>query len=164
MRVPCLVFCMAVSLLTAQVLRGQLVSDAFCKEVENIAATPYSPAYWYHNIAFSNDCSLEFDIDFKGGVGIKFQIERFASKHEAEKSFQSDVEMFSNAVFDHQGRIVTRRKESPRHSFWNRAIFFDSKLLLLRKERSVVTIFCDKRSHCENIEQRLRSREDLVIF
>jgi hypothetical protein len=44
---------------------GQLVSDDYCKKIENIVATPFKPIHWYHNIAFSDECSLEFDIDKK---------------------------------------------------------------------------------------------------
>lgn len=164
MRVLFLTLYLSVFLVFASDAQGQLVSDAFCKEIERIVATPYRPAHWYHNIAFSDDCSLEFDIGFKGGVGIKFQLERFSTNREAKESFNSDVEMFEDAVVDGDGLVLTRRKERPRHGFWKQAIFFDSKLLLLRKERSVVTLFCDNRLHCEEIEANLRTTPKLFIF
>ena len=146
--------------------RAQLVSDEFCKEVENLVATPLRPAHWYRNIVFNDECDMEFDIDHKGGIGISFSLERFTTKEEARKSFRSDKEMFDNAVYDQHGRIVTRPQPIyPTLSYWNEALFYDFHgPMLLRKEKSVVTIFCDKRDLCEEIEEKLRRNKTLFDF
>lgn len=135
---------------------GQLVSDEYCKKVENIIATPFNPAHWYHNIAFSDECSFEFDIDKKGGVGISFSLEKSKSKKLAHKSLHSDIEMYEFQHTIDRGKKLKFPKYT-QGNFWDEAYFSESYgPMLLRKRNAFITVFCDDKKLCPQIEEKLR--------
>jgi len=145
----------------------QLVSDTFCKKVEDLVATPLKPAHWYHNIVFDNECSLEFDLDHEDGIGISFDLERFVNEMDARKSFQSDKEMLDD-VDRLQELRAGKKKPKPFYftqGFWDAALFYDYHgPIMLRKGKSVVTIFCDQRMRCVDLERKLKANRDFFDF
>jgi hypothetical protein len=136
---------------------GQLVSDVYCKEFENIVATPLSPAHWYHNIVFEDECWLEFAIDKKDGIGVSFKLEKAKTHKLAKKSLKSDIEMYESQHFFDRGKEMKFSKYE-KNGFWDEAYFYDSYgPMLLLKKNVFITIFCDDRKLCPQIETRLRS-------
>lgn len=135
---------------------AQLVSDSYCKEIENAVATPLNPVHWYHNIVFKDECWLAFDIDVKGGVGLSFKLDKSETEKAARESLHSDIEMYKNAGILDRGKEYSVFKFG-KHNFWNEAYFFESyRPLLLRKGRTFITIFCDEKELCSQIEKSLR--------
>lgn len=153
------------------IVGAQLVNDTFCKEVEDLLITPLRPVHWYRNITFDDSCDFEFDIDFKGGAGAMVELERFNSKREARKSFKSDRRMFKNAVhlYDKDGTLlgfvppnIVRAR-----AFWDESDIYlgDSQpLTMLRKNKTVVTVFCDQEMLCARFEQLLSDHPSFFGF
>ncbi|HEY0658845.1 MAG TPA: hypothetical protein VGD05_10240, partial [Pyrinomonadaceae bacterium] len=107
-------------LFCSKITVAQLVSDSYCKEIENAIATPLNPAHWYHNIVFEDECWLGFDIDVKGGIGLRFKLEKSETEKAARKSLHSDIEMYKNVGILDQGKEYSVFKFS-KNNFWNEA-------------------------------------------
>src|SRR5215204_1908533 len=146
---------------------GQLVSDSYCKEIENAVAAPLNPAHWYFNIVFKDECWLEFDIDFKGGVGLSFKLEKSETEKAARKSLHSDIEMYKTAsyIISKEGKMIMKESKAiklDKNDFWDEAYAFENNYpLLLRRKRTFITIFCDKKELCSQIEEKLRKNSVL---
>ena len=157
-------------LLFSSAIFGQLVSDAYCKEFENVIATPLNPVHWYHNIVFKDECWLEFDIDFKYGVGISFKLEKSETEKATRKSLRSDIEMFKTGDFIITKEGETIMKESKlikpnKNDFWDEAYAYENNYpMLLRRKRTYISIFCDKAELCTQIEKKLREVSVLREF
>ncbi|MBX7170874.1 MAG: hypothetical protein K1X72_07950 [Pyrinomonadaceae bacterium] len=160
----------SLTLICSKISFGQLVSEEYCKKVENIIATPFNPAYWYHNIAFSDECSFEFDIDKEGGVGISFSLEKSKTPKLAKKSLHSDIELYEYSKYKvtKEGEIIfleRKPKKISKNGFWDEAFAYENNYpMLLRKKRTYISIFCDKAELCLQIEKRLREVSVLGEF
>jgi hypothetical protein len=142
------------SLLFSNAATAQLVSDAYCKDIENSVVKPLKPTHWYHNNVFSNECSFEFDIEKK--VVVRLIIEKSETAKAARKSLRSDIEMYEDQHFIDRGKNF-KLPRFGRHNFWDEAYFSESYgPLLLRKERTFITVFCDDKKLCPEIEKSLR--------
>jgi len=147
---------MSLLLLFSSAILGQTVSDSYCKEIKNTVATPLNPAHWYHNIVFEDECWLEFDVDVKGGVGLSFKLEKSETEKAARKSLRSDIEMYENQHFLDRGKDFKFPKFE-KNNFWDEAYFSEFYgPMMLRRKRTFVTIFCDKKELCPQIEKALR--------
>ncbi len=141
---------------------GQLVSDSYCKEFENAVATPLNPVHWYHNIVFSDECWLEFDVDVKGGIGISFKLEKSQTEKLAKKSLHSDIKIYEHSKYREtkEGEIIfleDKPKKLNKNNFWDEAYAYeDNYPMLLRRKRTFISIFCDKKDLCSQIESKLR--------
>ncbi len=158
---------MVLVLVVPSASKGQLVSEEFCKKVEDLVATPLKPDHWYHNIAFNDECSLEFDIDHKAGIGLKFSLERFVNEKEARKSFKSDKITFDSNDKLHE-ILLGKKKPKPFYpiqDFWDEALFYDlDGPIMLRKGKSILMMFCDQRNLCVALEEKLRKTPTLFEF
>lgn len=149
---------------------GQLVSDAYCKEFENAVAAPLNPVHWYSNIVFKDDCRFEFDIDFKGGTGILFDLERYETEKAAHKELRSDIEMYKYSVFKvtKKGETIFEKSKPVKlnkNNFGDEAFAYENNHpILLRKKRTYITVFCDKAELCTQIEKKLREVSILREF
>lgn len=136
---------------------GQLVSDSYCKEFENVVAAPLNPVHWYHNFVFENECWLSFDISKNPRVGISFNLERSETEKDTRKSLHSDIEMYEARHFIDRGKDLKFPKFA-KSNFWDEAYFSESYgPMLLRKKRTFITIFCNDKKLCPQIEKSLRS-------
>ncbi|HEY0050345.1 MAG TPA: hypothetical protein VGB68_13705 [Pyrinomonadaceae bacterium] len=142
------------SLLFSNAAVAQLVSDAYCKDVENSVIKPLNPTHWYHNIVFNNECSFEFDIE--KNVAVRLIIEKSKTAKAARKSLRSDIEMYEDQHFIDRGKDF-KLPGFGRNNFWDEAYFSESYgPMLLRKERTFITVFCDDKKLCPQIEKSLR--------
>jgi hypothetical protein len=154
----------------AMVARSQLVDEKFCGSVVELIATPLRPVHWYRNTTFSDDCRFAFDIDKKGGVGVTVAVERFNSVSEARREYSSSIRMFDSPdfkLFDGQWVIDENgRRLSLSNNFWDASAFYDinSGPLVLRKKRTIITMFCDQRLLCIRFERLLTENPQLVNF
>ncbi len=150
-------------IICSKITFGQLVSDAYCKEFENIVATPLNPAHWYHNIVFEDECWLAFAIDKKNGIGVEFKLEKSKTQKLAKKSLKSDIELFETSKYKitKEGEIIytePRPRKMNKNDFWDEAYAYENNHpMLLRKNRTYILIFCDKKELCIEIEKRLRN-------
>lgn len=143
---------------------GQLVSDAYCKEFENTVVLPLNPVHWYSNIVFKDSCRLEFDVDFKNNTGILFEIERYETEKATRKSLHSNIEMYEAQ------HCLDREKDFKfpkfaKDAFWDEAYFSEGYgPMMLRRKRTFITIFCNKKELCPQIEKMLRDVSVLREF
>jgi len=169
MNVVRLTFLLLLFIAQVEVASAQLVNEKFCEEVVDLIAAPLGPVHWYRNIVFNNQCDFEFDIDTKGGIGVMFDLERFEKVSEARREFASFMRLFDSATFrmkDDEWIVDKDRRRPLSNEFWDDSSFYTGKdgPLVLRKKRTLITIFCDQPMLCMKFERLLRQNPQYVGF